>query len=146
MRKDEERLFEALEYTGQPCLPEPVDENTPLWIYAIAKVLMTNLSTGYAVIRNDFGPQPYILKIFGNGAVANYQSIHPYKFLDKKYVPELKGGKDAEAFVKKVCGIGPDIKLKKEDVSRGIYLYAMGQQLKDEQKNQNNDIRETEQS
>ena len=70
MRKEEERELAALEYAGQPCLPEPADENTPLWIYAIAKVRMNNLSRGYAIIKNDFTKFPYTIKIFGDGAIS----------------------------------------------------------------------------
>lgn len=147
MRKEEERELAALEYAGQPCLPEPADENTPLWIYAIAKVRMNNLSRGYAIIKNDFTKFPYTIKIFGDGAISSFESTHPYKFLDSKYIPAVKGGKEAEAFVKKACGIGENIKMKKEDVMRGLYLYAMASQLKDEQnKKMRNDLRETEQS
>ena len=148
MRPDEERLLQVLEYTGQPCLPDEVDENcTPVWIYAIAKVMMMNLSTGYAVVRDHFGDTPTIEKIFGTGAVAKIVSIYPYKFLDKKYIPEIKTAKEANAFIAKVYHLNATPNYKMIEATSIILDYAASCQLSDEKKKQNNnDLRETEQN
>ena len=148
MRPDEERLLQVLEYTGQPCLPDEVDDNiTPVWIYAIAKVMMTNLATGYAVVRNHFTDTPTIEKIFGNASVARVVSIHPYKFLDSKYVPEIKTTKEANAFIEKVYGLDATPNYKIKQATSIILDYAAACQLKGEKQKQNsNDLRETEQN
>lgn len=132
MRKEEERELAALEYAGQPRLPEVVNEDTPLWIYAIAKVRMTNLNIGYAILRNFIADTPGIVKVFGDAAIADVVSVHPYLFLDKKYVPTLKDEDEARAYVAKAYSLdNVPKKWSKEMLTRLILADAAQRQLKD---------------
>lgn len=131
MNKTEQRELDALLYAGVPCMPEPVSEQTPVWIRAIARVLMNNLSTGYAIVRNEFSGTPKIEKIFGDAAVARFESIHPYLFLDMQFVPNLSNEKEAKSFVRRVYGVDAKMVngLSKEKVADLIFAYCAKRQL-----------------
>lgn len=134
MTKAEQRELDALMYAGVPGLPEPLCNETPVWVRAIAKVMMNNLATGYAIIRNEFTGSPKIEKLFGDGAVARYLSIHPYLFLDMRFVPDISNEKEAFAFVRRAYGVSAkEVKgLPKEKVADLIFAFCAKRQLSGE--------------
>lgn len=147
MTKTEIRELDALKYASLPQLPEPLGQDTPIWIRAIGKVRMNNLSVGYAIVRNTFTDTPRTEKIFGDGSIASIVSIHPYEFLDAKYLPNISGEKEARAFVARAYGLRREQvrALTKENVRALIYNYCAKRQLAKEDvttKNNENEERE----
>lgn len=134
MTKTEELELEAIRFACVPELPEPAGPDTPVWIYAIAKVRMTNLSVGYAIVRNEYNGTPHVEKIFGSAAIARIESVHPYKFLDRKYIPTFGSDKEAKAFLEDVYGLekGELAKRKKDELTALLYNYCAKRQLFDE--------------
>lgn len=134
MTQIEEFELEALRYAGLPEMPEEAGPDTPVWIYAVAKLVMTTLSKGYAIVRNEYNGAPHMMKVFGTGAIARIESIHPYKFLDKKYVPTFKTEKQTKDFLAEVYGVERSSLngLKKDTIAAMLYVYCMKKQLADE--------------
>lgn len=130
----EESEFEALKYAQVPQVPEKATEDTPVWIYAIAKVLTYTLSEAYIIVKNSYGGDPEIIKTFCPGGVARVLSVHPYKFLDTSYVPKLSGEADTRAFLAKIYGVDRSEvnKLKKAALLKLLYCWCMKKQLEDE--------------
>lgn len=135
MNKSQEYELEALRHAGLPQLPPERDENTPVWIFAIAKIRTMLLGEAFAIVRNTFEETPAVLQYFGEGAIAKFESIHPYKFLDKKYVPTFDKQNTAKKFVAKVYEkpLAEVEKYNKADILKLVYNYCVQRQLKDEE-------------
>ena len=131
MTRTEELELEAIRYARVPEMPEALNEDTPVWIDGIAKLTMNTLGTGYAIVRNQYNGTPRYLKVFGNGSVASVVSIHPYKFLDKKYIPQFSGEPAIRTFVAEMYGVSKaDVKqLSHEGLLAMVYNYCAKKQL-----------------
>lgn len=134
MNNSDRYEYEALRYAELPCLPAPAEENGMVWIYAIAKTLSYSMSVGYAVVRNSYGESPKIIRSFGDGGVAKFTSIHPYKFLESRYCPTISGAAEMKAFLAKAYKVDKEkvAKLKNEALMKLFYNYCMTAQLADE--------------
>lgn len=99
--KLEQSLFEVLDHTKQPALPELLKEDeTKVWAEAIVLVKKTNASTNYAyAINNGFG-KPDIARDFGDVcAIHSVTEIYPYKFLQPKYTPDLRSTEKVDEYL-----------------------------------------------
>lgn len=134
MTKQEQLEMDVLEYAQLPKIPEEATDETPMWIYAIAKIRTFTLSVGYAVVRYSYGERPTIIKAFYEGGFSGIISIHPYKFFDKKYLPALENIGSVRSFVAKTYGVDKAevAKLGKKELLKLVYNYCIKRQLCDE--------------
>ena len=129
----EERLeYDALRAADMPQLPPALNENTPMWVNAIAVVTTYTLCKAYAIVRNNLTPSPDVIQFFGTGGIARIESIHPYKLLDSSLLPDMKDIRKMKEFVMKKYGVAEEKvrPLKEEKLKKLIYAYVMDAQVK----------------
>lgn len=131
MNATERDEFDALQWARVPEIPEEVGEGTPVWIYAIAKVTTNLLRRSYAIVRMDYGRTPVIVKSFTDEGIARIDSVHPYKFLDARFVPKLDSVAATKQYIATAYGVSADdVKgLKKPELLRLFYTHCIKTQL-----------------
>lgn len=134
-KTDMEEVY-ALQYAGVPELPKAADKSTPVWIYAIAKVLLYTMRESYVIVAQDYGRVPRVIRTFCDAGIAKTLSVHPYKFLDKRFIPNLE---DAAATKKYIAGaygvsLAQVNALKKDELQRLLYSHLIKIQLEAEAK------------
>lgn len=136
MTKTEREELLALEWAGMPEVPQEATDGTPVWIYAIARVLTYTSRESWAIVRMDYGRTPAVVKTFSDGGVARILSIHPYKFLDDRFVPKMENAAATKNFIAAAYGVPPDsvARLKKPDLLRLFYMHCIKDQLAYEEK------------
>lgn len=129
--RTEREEFEALNWAGVPEIPAAEDKDTPVWIYAIAVVTTTANRKSYAIVRQDYGRRPNMIKTFTDEGIARIDSVHPYKFLDANFVPKMENAAATKAYVAGAYGVTTDeiAKLKKPEILRLFYMHCIKTQL-----------------
>lgn len=130
MNKTQQDETQALMYAGLPEMPAEADATTPVWINAIAKCLSHNLRETYAIVKMNYGKSPIIVRSFNTDGIAKVVSVHPYKFLDAKFVPKFSRAADTNQYIANVYGVSVSSvsKLKKEERLRLFYTHCIKQQ------------------
>ncbi|MBR3467085.1 MAG: hypothetical protein IKH15_07710 [Bacteroidales bacterium] len=136
MTKLELEELEVLRYANVPEIPAAADEHTPVWIYAIAKILTTNAQESYAIVRMNYGRVPTVVKTFNDKGIGKIVSVHPYKFLDSNFVPKLENAAATKKYIAAAYGVSEEEvkKLKKEELLRLFYSHCIKSQLTYEKK------------
>lgn len=131
MTRTEKEEFYALQCAGVPEMPAPADENTPVWIKAIAKVLTRSCRESYVIVAMDYGRKPVVVKSFNDDGVVKILSVHPYKFLDNRFVPKLESAAATKRYIAQAYGVPEESvkKLKKEELLRLFYSHCIKTQL-----------------
>lgn len=139
MTKTEMDELDALRFAGVPEVPAQADENTPVWIYAIARVTTTTMRQSYAIVRMNYGRDPVIVRSFTVEGIAAIDSVHPYKFLDAAFVPKLDNAAATKQYVASAYGVDVDEvkKLKKPEILRLFYMHCIKVQLEAENRKTN---------
>ena len=136
----ENELMDALAFTGCTKLPRVVDMTKPqskVWVRAIAQVAKVDGTWSYAVIRNEYGRRPKVVKTFGSiAAISSIKSVHPYEWLEASSVPKFKNEEDRIAFIAECYGqdrerISP---LSVEDRDRLFYSWFIARQIAEQGK------------
>ena len=131
--------LDALRYAGVPEMPAEADEHTPVWIYAIARVTTNILTESYAIVKMDYGRSPIVIRSFTDEGIVRIDSVHPFKFLDARFVPSLESAVATKQYVAQAYGVSVDEvkKLKKPDILRLFYMHCIKTQLKCEEEQSN---------
>ena len=130
----EKELIDALAYSGCAKLPRainPVKDQSRIWIRAIAKVRKITGTNSYAILKNDYGRKPKIVKMFGeSAAIASIDSIHPYEWLKSEIIPSFKTEDERDMFIAKAynCAVEKVASRSKEEKDRLLYVYLMDAQ------------------
>ena len=134
MTRHEREEFEALQWAGVPEIPEAAGKDTPAWIYAVAKVTTRLMDESFAIVKMNYGGEPIVVKSFSDVGIARIDSVHPYKFLDAKYLPQLRNAGETKKYIADAYGVQlADVeKLKKKELLRLLYAHCIKQQLEDE--------------
>lgn len=124
--------FEAIQYAQVPSVPAEVKDGGAIWIFAIAKVLTVRGVESYVIVRNNMTDSPSVLKAFDTYGIAKFLSIHPYKFLDEKYIQTFKTLAEARKYISSAYKISPEAanKISKEDALRIIISHSIDEQLR----------------
>lgn len=150
MTKQELLEFEVLRYAEVPEMPAPLSEGTPVWTLAIAKVTTRTASASYAIVRNDYGRDPKVIKCFTTGGIATIDSIHPYEFLNLKVLPKFKSKEETRKFIARVYSktLAEIEALTKEQQLRLLYewCYREQQRLQEGLKAEAEKAQETEEA
>ena len=114
-------------FAGVPELPAEADENTPVWIYAIAKCVTHALRESYVIVKVNFGKSPVITQAFNTDGVAKITSIHPYKFLEAHFVPKFTRAAETNQYIAEAYGVplASVQKRKKEERLRLFYSHCV---------------------
>ena len=136
MTKLEKLEMEALSYAEVSALPEPVNDATSMWIFAIAKVLTRSNTYSYVIVRNKRSGDPVVIKAFDTSSIARFLEIYPYKMLSSEYVPSFKTLKEAKKYLAEVLGVCYEKvePLTKDEVLDTIFGLSVDKQLYDEEK------------
>jgi len=139
MTRTEQDEFYALEWAGVPEVPAEANEETPVWIYAIARILTRHCRDSYAIVRMNYGRPPEIIKAFNDEGVARIESIHPYKFLESRFVPKLETAAATKQFIANAYNVPVESvkKLKKDELLRLFYSHCIKAQLTFEKEHTN---------
>ena len=139
MTRTERDEFEALSFAGVPELPAAADDSTPVWIFAIARILTRSCRESYAIVRMNYGRQPEVVNAFNDEGVARIESVHPYRFLDARFVPKMETAADTKRFIAHAYGVPEESvkKLKKEELLRLFYMHCIKSQLTYEKEQSN---------
>ena len=139
MTRTEIDELDALRFAGVPEMPAKADENTPVWIYAIARVTTITMQQSYAIVRMNYGKAPVIVRSFTVDGIATIDSVHPYKFLDAAFVPQLDSAAATKQYVASAYGVGIEEvkKLKKPELLRLFYMHCIKAQLAAEKEQSN---------
>lgn len=139
MTRTEKDEFYALGWAGIPELPAEADEKTPVWIYAVARITTRTCRDSYAIVRMNYGRTPEIIKAFNDEGVAGIVSVHPYKFLDSRFVPKMESAAETKRYIANVYGVPEESvkKLKKEEQLRLFYTHCIKTQLAYEKEQSN---------
>ena len=134
MIKTEKEEMLALRWAGVPEVPAPADENTPVWIYAIARVRLSNMRESYAIVAMDYGRDPKVIKSFSEARITEIISVHPYKFLDGMFVPKLESAAATKEYIANAYGVDHSkvASLKKPELMRLLYTHCIKRQLEHE--------------
>lgn len=126
--------LQAIMYAQVPEIPAAEDKNTPIWIFAIAKCLTYSCRETFAIVRMNYGKPPYIVRAFNTDGVAKILSVHPYKFLDNRFVPKLETKEAVIEFLAKAYDKDPNYikSLKKADRMKLFYDCCIQTQLANE--------------
>lgn len=138
MTKLEERELEVLTYTGEPKLPDLINEETPLWVYAIGKAITYSMDEVFVILRNDIVLYT-VVKAFSPGGIAKITEVRPYEFLREKFLPPKMELAEMKQFLASRAGI-PEMKLRpmtKDKVLKLVYLYCIRTQIKHDKNNEN---------
>lgn len=133
-KTDELELAEALRYAEIPKLPQEFTAaSRKIWVSAIAKVSKRSGETSYAIVRNDYGKSPKIVKVFGSiSAISGIVAVYPYEFLEKDLYASYKTEQEKSALLSKVYGYTEKkiAELPQEDRDRMFYSYLIDTQRK----------------
>lgn len=134
MTRYEKEEYEALKWAGVPEIPEAAGKDTPVWIFAIAKVTTRTMSESFAIVKMNYGCSPFVVKSFSDEGIARIESVHPFKFIDSKYIPKFQDADAARKYIADAYGVPLEeiTKLKKKDQLRLLYAHCIKQQLEDE--------------
>lgn len=93
-----ESLFLCLSESGAQMLGEKAKESD-IWAEAIVLVKKIDMSMNYALAVYDYG-RIKILKDFGHvSQIISIESVHPYTFLNERYIPNFKTIKDMSEYI-----------------------------------------------
>ena len=134
MTQTERDEFDALQWAGVPEVPAEADKDTPVWIYAIAKVTTLSCRESYAIVKMNYGREPVVVKSFCSDGIGRVDSIHPYKFLDGRFVPKFDSASAMKSYIASSYGVTMEsvAKLKKPELLRLFYIHCMKTQLEAE--------------
>lgn len=134
MTRYDKEEYEALKWAGVPEIPEAAGKDTPVWIFAIAKVTTKTMSESIAIVKMNYGRDPIVVKSFSDVGIARIDSVHPYKFLDSGYIPKFPDADSARKYIADAYCVPLEeiAKLKKKDQLRLLYAHCIKQQLEDE--------------
>lgn len=97
----EKTLLDALCTVNLPELP-PVWNEEDVFLRAIVKVRKADNSEAYGLMSKNVEGEDNITQIFGSVcAIKQVISIHPYTFLESKYMPETKGKAEKMEYLRK---------------------------------------------
>lgn len=93
-----ESLFLCLSESGAQMLGEKA-KDSDIWAEAIVLVKKIDMSMNYALAVYDYG-RVKITKDFGRiSQIISIESIHPYTFLNDKYIPNFKTIKEMSEYI-----------------------------------------------
>lgn len=86
----EKSLIDALAFCDLRDLPKEWD-NENVYLLSVALVKKADGSKSYVAMKKDINGNDKIVKDFGNiSAIREIESIHPYMYLDARFVPDFK--------------------------------------------------------
>lgn len=94
-------LYDALNTCMVSELPEPLkgDEST-IWVKGIVKVKKNDLSTNWAIVRNDGYGNPKIIQDFGRPAIiVEIGEVHPTQWMSGEDMPVLRSKTDMTSYL-----------------------------------------------
>lgn len=127
----EKDMYDALAYAGCAKLPRalnPAKDQSKVWIRAVAKISKKDGSESYAVLKNDYGRKPKIVKVFGStSAIASVLSIHPYEWLKNELMPTFRTEQEKDDFLARAydAKIERIAALRPEEKERLLYMHLM---------------------
>lgn len=130
----EKEMLDALTYAGCPKLPRAINvvkDQSRIWIRAIARVRKVTGAETYVILKNDYGRKPVVIKTFGeSSAIAKIDSIHPFEWLEREFIPTFKREGDKEAFLAKVYSrpVEKISALSDGDKDRLLYIHLFAAQ------------------
>lgn len=135
MTKDEQMEFDVLRYAGIPSLPDAWKEGDPIWVRAVARTVTRTMGRSYAIVLNNYGKDPKVIKSFGDTGIAAIESVHPYMFLPPSLLPDARTLDSLRRFVAKSYGVefAKVAKLGREDLLKLTYGHCI--RLCNEQEN-----------
>lgn len=134
----EKSLLQALTYSQVKNLPD-VDDNSNVWIKAIALVKKYDGSENYVCVEKDTTTlEPRIVKDFGNvSMIISISEFYPYSFLNTNEVPIFKTQKKDER-IAYLSQINPDVdysKYTKKELESEIEKITVAKALESKQYN-----------
>lgn len=98
--------FEVCQELGIPCIPPKLNpDDDRVWVYAVAKIITYDMRHSYAVVKNGVVGSPIILRTFTSGGCAMIESLHPYRHLNKEFLPKKKDNASIRSFIAKSYGV-----------------------------------------
>ena len=92
----EESLINALSYCDLRDLPKEWDKEN-VYLMCLALVSKADGTSSYVAMKKDINGEDKIMKDFGHiSAIRNIESIHPYMYLDARFVPSFNTNAKAE--------------------------------------------------
>ena len=87
----EQSLVDALSYCGLRNLPEEWDKEN-IYLKALALAMKVDGTKSYVLMQKDINGEDRMIKDFGTSAVIHtISSVHPFMYLDQKWLPIFKG-------------------------------------------------------
>lgn len=87
----EQSLVDALSYCGLRNLPEEWDKEN-IYLKALALAMKVDGTKSYVLMQKDINGEDRMVKDFGTSAVIHtISSVHPFMYLDQKWLPIFKG-------------------------------------------------------
>lgn len=133
MNRQEELLFEALEYAHIAELPTATTKDIKdVWVRGVAKLINGKNDTSYAIVRNVYGKAPQVIKVFDSFGIREIVEVYPYSLLDMSFARGITKIEDLRLSVAKAYGKSLDeIKsLTKEELKILFYNYGIKLQEK----------------
>lgn len=130
----EKEMMDVLAYTGCVKMPRainPVKDQSRVWIKAIARIQKITGAESYAVLRNDYGRRPRIIKTFGESAsIAKIVSIHPFEWLRQDIIPQFRSEAERDAYLVRIYRTSEEriASLSQADKDRLFYTHLMDAQ------------------
>ena len=133
MTELERKEMEALEYAEVPNLPAEYTGGA-IWVKAIAKITTMTNSQSYAIVVNDSGDKPSVVRVFDTQGIASIDHIYPFSFLDGAALAPLKNADDLKELISRAYGIPQSEvnRLGKKELTKLFVRFAVRKQLKDE--------------
>lgn len=105
----EKSLVDALSYCSLRELP-PIWDKENIYIKALAEVFKNDGTYGYVLLRKGADCKDYVVKDFGSCAmITKTISVHPFVFLESKWMPKFKPNEKKEAKIKWLKSMGVEI-------------------------------------
>ena len=125
--------MEVLEYAEIPSLPKE-HSGGAIWVKAVAKITTMVGSQSYAIVINDGGETPRVVKVFDTLGISSIDHIHPYQYLDNSALEALKKADDVKSLIVRAYGLSPfEVeKLSKKELTKLFIRFAVRKQLKEE--------------
>lgn len=131
----EKTLLDALCAVNLPELP-PVWNEEDVFLHAIVKVRKADNSEAYGLMSKNIEAEDNITQIFGSVCyIKQIISIHPYTFLESKYMPETKGKAEKMEYLRKFFNLPttePFESMKLGELNKEILKTAIIRQLKND--------------
>lgn len=131
----EKTLLDALCAVNLPELP-PVWNEEDVFLHAVVKVRKADNSEAYGLMSKNVEGEDNITRIFGSiCSIKQIISIHPYTFLESKYMPETKGKVEKMEYLQKFYSLPTTEafeKMKLSELNKEILKTAIIRQLQNE--------------